>query len=193
MKFRNLATTLLLTAATALTSGCAGVLVAGAATTASVVTDPRSAGTQFDDTTLGLSVDGKLSDIKKQLENARILSVVYNGNVLLVGQAKTQEQRALAEAAVRKVAGIKQVYNQVRLGHPIGFTTRSNDTWITTKLKAQLIDDDRIDSARISVTTENGEVFLLGIVHHAEGERATDAARKVSGVTQVIRLFEYLD
>ncbi len=189
---RQLLLTLLLATAPLTLGGCAAV-VAGAATTATVVSDPRSAGTQFDDVTAGLSVEGKLDEIAKQLDKARILSVVYNGNVLLVGQARSNEQKALAEEAVRKVKGLKQIYNQVRLGHPIGLATRSNDSWITTKIKAQLIDDDKIDSSRISVTTENGEVFLLGIVHRAEGERATDIARKISGVTQVIRLFEYMD
>lgn len=189
---RQLLSTLLVASAALSLGGCAAV-VAGAATTATVASDPRSTGTQFDDVTAGLSVEGKLDEIADQLDKARILSVVYNGNALLVGQARSNEQRALAEEAVRKVKGIKQIYNQIRLGHPIGMATRSSDSWITTKIKAKLIDDDKIDSSRISVTTENGEVFLLGIVHRAEGERATDIARKIDGVTQVIRLFEYMD
>lgn len=189
---RPLLSILLVTSAALAMGGCSAV-VAGAATTATVASDPRTAGTQFDDVTTGLSVEGKLDEVADQLDKARILSVVYNGNVLLVGQARSNEQKALAEEAVRKVKGIKQIYNQVRLGHPIGMGTRSNDSWITTKIKAKLIDDEKIDSSRVSVTTENGEVFLLGIVHRAEGERATDIARKISGVTQVIRLFEYMD
>ncbi len=189
---RQLVSTLLLAAAALTMGGCAAV-VAGAATTATVASDPRSTGTQFDDVTTGLAVEGKLDEVAKQLDKARVLSVVYNGNVLLVGQARSNEQRALAEEAARKVKGVKQIYNQIRLGHPIGLSTRSGDSWITTKIKAKLIDDNKIDSSRISVTTENGEVFLLGIVHRAEGERATEIVRTISGVTQVIRLFEYLD
>ena len=184
---------LLLALASSQLSGCA-VVAAGAATTATMVSDPRTVGTQIDDTSLGLSVDGKLSELEKSdLQGARIKGITYNGNVLLVGQAKTENQRSMAENAVRRVKGVKQIYNQIRLGHPIGFTTRSNDTWITTKIKSQFLENRTVDAARISVTTENGEVFLLGIVFRAQANEATRIAQHTKGVTQVIRLFEFAD
>jgi len=183
---------LLLALAGSQLSGCA-VVAAGAATTATMVSDPRTVGTQIDDTSLGLSVDGKLSELEKELQGTRVKAITYNGNVLLVGQAKTENQRAMAEDAVRRVKGVKQIYNQIRLGHPIGFTTRSNDTWITTKIKSQYLESRTVDTARISVTTENGEVFLLGIVFRAQANEATRIAQHTKGVTQVIRLFEFAD
>ncbi len=189
---RLLFSALLLALAGGPLSGCAVVAV-GAATTATMVSDPRTVGTQIDDTSLGLSVDGKLNALEKELAGSRVKAITYNGNVLLVGQTKTENQRALAEDAVRQVKGVKQIYNQIRLGHPIGFTTRSNDTWITTKIKSQYLENSTVDTARISVTTENGEVFLLGIIFRAQVDAATRIAQHTKGVTQVIRLLEFAD
>ncbi|MGR6783200.1 BON domain-containing protein, partial [Aeromonas veronii] len=88
----------------------------------------------------------------------------YQGKVLLVGQSPNSELSARAKQIAMGVEGTTEVYNEIRQGQPIGLGTASNDTWITTKVRSQLLTSDQVKSSNVKVTTENGEVFLLGLV-----------------------------
>lgn len=69
------------------------------------------------------------------------------------------------------VEGTTEVFNEIRQGQPIGLGDASNDTWITTKVRSQLLTSDQVKSSNVKVTTENGEVFLLGLVTEREARR----------------------
>ncbi|OCG19908.1 MULTISPECIES: division/outer membrane stress-associated lipid-binding lipoprotein [unclassified Gilliamella] len=171
--------------------GCvAAVIGAGAGATAKVATDPRTAGTQVDDTTLNSRMGMKIKNHGPTFIGSRILSSVYNGNILLTGQANSQ-QIEKAENLAYQVEGVKKVYNQIRIGQPVSAGTVTNDTWITTKVKSQFILDAKTKARNIKVVTENSEVFLIGIVTPEEGKTAAEIASKVNGVKKVITLFTY--
>lgn len=169
--------------------GCvAAVIGAGAGATAKVASDPRTAGTQVDDTTLNSRMGMKLKDNASTFIGSHIATTAYDGNILLTGQA-TNEQIEKADSLAHEVEGVKKVYNQIRVGEPVDAGTMTNDAWITTKVKSQLIFNAETKARKIKVVTENGEVFLIGIVTEQEGKSVADVASKVDGVKKVITLF----
>jgi osmotically-inducible protein OsmY len=78
------------------------------------------------------------------------------------------------------------------VGEPSGIASRTEDTAITGKVKARFIEDRLIQSSAFIVTTERGNVYLQGRVTQAEAARASEIARSVGGVRQVVKLFDYL-
>lgn len=172
--------------------GCitAAIIGAGATATAKVATDPRTAGTQVDDTTLNSRMGMKLKNNGPQFIGARIVSSTYGGDIILTGQAN-REQIEKAESLAYEIEGVKKVYNQIRVSQPVGSGTITNDSWITTKVKSQLILNAKTKARNIKVVTENSEVFLIGIVTSEEGKAAAQLASQVDGVKKVITLFTY--
>ena len=172
--------------------GCitAAIIGAGATATAKVATDPRTAGTQVDDATLNSRMGMKLKNNGPQFIGARIVSSTYGGDIILTGQANS-EQIEKAESLAYEIEGVKKVYNQIRVSQPVGSGTITNDSWITTKVKSQLILNAKTKARNIKVVTENSEVFLIGIVTSEEGKAAAQLASQVNGVKKVITLFTY--
>jgi osmotically-inducible protein OsmY len=188
---KKFALTVILMSSALMLQGCvAAVIGAGATATAKVASDPRTAGTQVDDTTLNSKIGMKLKDNASEFVGSRISTSVYDSNVLLAGQGNN-EQSMKAESLVAEIDGIKKIFNQIRIGKIIGAGTITNDTWITTKVKSQLILNADTKARKIKVVTENSEVFLMGIVTQEEGRVAAEVASKVSGVKKVIMLFTY--
>ena len=176
-----------------LLQGCVAAAVVGtAAVGTKAATDPRSVGTQVDDGTLELRVNSALSKDQQIKKDARINGTAYQGKVLLTGQSPNTELASRAKQIAMGVEGATEVYNEVRQGQPIGLGTASTDTWITTKVRSQLLASDLVKSSNVKVTTENSEVFLLGLVTEREGKAAADIASHVSGVKHVTTAFTYI-
>ncbi len=174
-----------------LLQGCVAAAVVGtAAVGTKAATDPRTVGTQVDDSTLELRVNSALSKDEQIKKQARINVTAYQGKVLLTGQSPTPDLSARAKQIAMGVEGTTEVFNEVR-GQPIGLGTASSDTWITTKVRSQLLSTDQVKSSNVKVTTENSEVFLMGLVTDREGRAAADIAR-VSGVSRVTTAFTYI-
>ncbi|MBT9432761.1 divisome-associated lipoprotein YraP [Candidatus Sodalis endolongispinus] len=173
--------------------GCVGAVVVGTAAVATkTATDPRTVGTQVDDGTLEARVANALAKDQQLKKDARIVNTAYQGKVLLTGQAPTPELAERAKQIALGVDGATEVYNEIRQGQPVSFGRASMDTWITTKIRSQLLASDAVKSSNVKVTTENGEVFLLGLVTNAEGKAAAEVASKVNGVKHVTTAFTYL-
>jgi len=148
-----------------LLQGCVAAAVVGtAAVGTKAATDPRTVGTQVDDSTLELRVNSALSKDEQIKKQARINVTAYQGKVLLTGQSPTPDLSARAKQIAMGVEGTTEVFNEVRQGQPIGLGTASSDTWITTKVRSQLLSTDQVKSSNVKVTTENSEVFLMGLV-----------------------------
>ncbi|MFU0445175.1 division/outer membrane stress-associated lipid-binding lipoprotein [Pseudocitrobacter faecalis] len=176
-----------------LLQGCvAAAVVGGAAVGTKAATDPRTVGTQVDDGTLELRVNTALSKDEQIKKEARINVTAYQGKVLLVGQAPTTALASQAKQIAMGVDGATEVFNEIRQGTPISLGTASTDTWITTKVRSQLLTTDQVKSSNVKVTTENGEVFLMGLVTDREGKAAADIASRVSGVKRVTTAFTYI-
>ena len=174
-----------------LLQGCVAAAVVGtAAVGTKAATDP--VGTQVDDSTLELRVNSALSKDEQIKKQARINVTAYQGKVLLTGQSPTPDLSARAKQIAMGVEGTTEVFNEVRQGQPIGLGTASSDTWITTKVRSQLLSTDQVKSSNVKVTTENSEVFLMGLVTDREGRAAADIASRVSGVSRVTTAFTYI-
>jgi osmotically-inducible protein OsmY len=173
-----------------LLQGCVGAVVVGSAAVATkTATDPRTVGTQVDDETLEARVSNALSKDQQLKKEARVVVTAYQGKVLLTGQAPTTDLATRAKQIAMGVDGAREVYNEIRQGTPVSLGTASSDTWITTKVRSQLLTSDSVKSSNVKVTTENGEVFLLGLVTPQEGQSAAQIASQVSGVKHVTTAF----
>lgn len=176
-----------------LLQGCVGAVVVGSAAVATKsATDPRTVGTQVDDGTLELRVTNAISKDEQLKKEARVVATAYQGKVLLTGQTPTTELSNRAKQIALGVEGAAEVYNEIRQGNQVSLGTASMDTWITTKVRSQILASDTVKSSNVKVTTENGEVFLLGLVTQREGASAAEIASKVSGVKHVTTAFTYL-
>ena len=170
-----------------LLQGCVAAAVVGtAAVGTKAATDPRSVGTQVDDGTLEVRVNSALSKDEQIKKEARINVTAYQGKVLLVAQSPNADLSARAKQIAMGVAGANEVYNEIRQGQPIGLGEASNDTWITTKVKADLAVTDGVKSTDISVTTVDGVVTLTGVLASETGrEKAIAVAKGIKGVKRV--------
>lgn len=176
-----------------LLQGCiAGVIIGSAAVATKTATDPRSVGTQVDDGTLEARVENALSKDQQLKKEARVVATAYQGKVLLTGQSPNADITRRAKQIAMGVEGTSEVYNEIRQGTPVSLSTASSDTWITTKVRSQLLTSDTVKSSNVKVTTENGEVFLLGLVTQQEGQSTAQIASQISGVKHVTTAFTYV-
>ncbi|MCW3172767.1 BON domain-containing protein [Shewanella subflava] len=179
--------------ALALLQGCAGAVMVGAVGGAKMANDERSMSTQISDTNADFEITSALSKHEDISNQTNITGVVMNSNVLMIGQAPNSMLRDKAIKAVQELNIGGKIHNQIRIGNPTSFTTRSNDTWVTTKVKGRMLNEKNLDITRVKVITENGEVFLLGLIERSQAELAVDIARNTAGVRKVIKVFEYVE
>ncbi|MEH6597283.1 MAG: division/outer membrane stress-associated lipid-binding lipoprotein [Colwellia polaris] len=176
-----------------LLQGCVAAAVVGVVGGASVATDNRSLGNQIDDQKIEIDAQAKLSKSDALSDNTNLQVISVNGSVLVVGQAPNSYLRDQAIKAINEVNGVKQLHNQIRISNTTSFTTKTNDVWLTSKVKTSLFGTDKLDATNIKVVTENGEVFLMGLVTKEQATSAVDIARNVGGVNRVFKIFEYVD
>ncbi|HUH41273.1 MAG TPA: BON domain-containing protein [Castellaniella sp.] len=170
-------------------SAC-GLLVVGgtAATSAVVATDRRTAGEQLDDQTIELRLGNETANAFG--DKARVLGTAYAGRLLLLGDVPTAADRAQVETIARSIPKVTHVDNHIRVGEITTLSVRTNDTWLTSKVKAQLVRTKEVPSRTIKITTERGVVYLMGKVTEDEGQRAAIVASSVEGVNKVVKLFQ---
>lgn len=185
---RAIALTLILS----LLQGCAAAVIAGGATAVGAANDRRTLGSQLDDKTITLQAMKALDENPTIQQGGNINVTSYNGIVLLTGQVRSESVRELAAELVR-TSGVRDIHNQLRIGSEITFGTASKDSWLTTRVKTKLLADKQVSGLNIKVVSENGEVFLMGLVTEAEANKAVDLARHVDGVARVLKAFEYKD
>ncbi len=121
---------------------------------------------------------------------AHLVIVSFNGYVLIAGQLEAERLRRRATDILRRIDGVRRIYNELEVGPPTTGVTRSNDTWITTKVKTRMLASPSIEGGRVKVVTENGVVYLMGLVSRDEADRISHTVSGISGVKRVVRLFE---
>lgn len=174
-------------------SGCFGLAMTGAAVGTMAVLDRRSLGAQTEDQAIELRGLRELNDEINNKVTGSISITSFNRRVLLSGQADSAQTKQHAEEIVRnRVPNIKDIYNEVELANASDFATRTKDTTLTARVKANLVRERNLSSNAIKVVTERSTVYLLGLTTRNEGERAAIISSQVSGVTRVVTLFEYI-
>jgi len=183
-------TAILLTLATL--QGCVAVAVVAITTGASMATDRRSIGNQIDDQSIELAAYNEIAKNKSLNENTNLHISSVNGSVLIIGQAPNTFLKDQAIKILNNIDGVVRIHDQIRLGNTTSVTTQTNDVWLTSKVKTALFSSDKVSGNDIKVITENGEVFLMGLVSKKEADAAVNVTRNISGVNRVFKAFEYL-
>lgn len=172
-----------------LLTGCVVAVVAGAA--AGMVYDRRSVTTMEADARLFHVVHKNIvSD--PQFRDSRIVVTSFNRVVLLVGQTPVASLRVVAEKVAQRTPGVKRVYDEVTIGDPLPLTQRTKDSWITGQVRSNMLTKKGLESGSIRIVTENGVVYLMGIVTAEQSSLAVDVARRVNGVRKVVKIFQYI-
>ncbi|WP_237066217.1 BON domain-containing protein [Microbulbifer guangxiensis] len=194
-RFLNKGKQSLLTAlfASLLLGGCATVLEA--TNDGPIQEDPgeRSLGTYLDDEKIETVTTVNINKAHPDLKASNVNVNVFNGVVLLTGQVPSNELRLLAGRTAQQVKNVRQVFNEIQVRGTVSLLASSSDAWLTTKVRSSLLANKEIDSGRINVITENGVVYLMGLLTRAEAERAADATRSIGGVQKVVKAVEYID
>ncbi len=195
MKFTNGILALLI--ATNLLYGCAPVVVGGAvAGTAAVANSRRSPGAVVDDETVEVRARFTIIENKDLNSQIHVEITSYNGEVLMTGEAPTAALRSQAENIVKDIPMVRKIHNEMVIAAPSSFMTRASDSLVTAKVKIEILritDIEGFNGTRVKVVTDNGTVYLMGLVTHKEADAVTEVARQVGGVQRVVLLFEYID
>lgn len=169
-------------------SACA-LMVGGAMVGGTMVAiDRRTTGAQVEDTTIESKASSRIKELVGDRSHVNITS--YNRTVLLTGEAATEADRTAIEQAVQRIENVRSTVNELGVMLPSSLSTRSNDSFLTGKVKATYVDAKDLQANAFKVVTERSNVYLMGRVTEREATRATDLARTVSGVQKVVRVFE---
>jgi osmotically-inducible protein OsmY len=187
-KIKNIFAILLV--ATQLQGCAAGVAAAALGGGYLVAYDRRSSGAMMDDQSVEVKTRHEIGKQIQEDEKSHITVVSYNNNVLLLGQVESQARKNSVEEAAQRVEKVRHVHNELQVAPPTSASQRAKDSWITTKIKSRMVADKELNSNRVKVITENGVVYLLGIVKSDEEEVSTDIARETKGVKKVVKMFE---
>ena len=173
----------------ALVSGCVPLVVTGGAVTAAMVaSDRRTAGMQLEDQRIEQSMGAKVRELG---DVGRIHTTSFNRIVLLAGEVRSEQEKQRMEQVARSVENVRSVVNELQVVPFISsISQRTKDTFITSKVKASLIDAKDLQANAIKVVTEMNVVYLMGIVTPRESKRAAEIARGVNDVVKVVRVFE---
>jgi osmotically-inducible protein OsmY len=173
--------------------GCPLLLIGAAAGVgggALVATDRRTVGTQADDREIQIRSAAQLAGDLPQGSHADV--AVFNRRVLVVGEVPTPAAKEYATAIIRNVADVESIVNELSVQPASMLSARSNDTFITSKVKSSLIAEKSLSANNFKVVTERGVVYLMGLVTRDEGARAADIASRIPGVTQVVKAYQYI-
>ena len=170
--------------------GCVPVLVgAGGAAAVTSLEDRRSTGAQIDDESIEIRASNRVSDRFGNRVHVNVTS--YNRIALITGEVPDERAREEVEKIVLAVPNVRGVTNDLQIAGLSSFGSRTNDSYLTTKVRGQLLDTKRISPVHVKVVSEAGVVYLMGIVTDAEADEAVEIARTTGGVRKVVKVFEY--
>ena len=171
-------------------SGCVPVVVAGAAGGAALMaSDRRTAGAQVEDESIELKITDQIMKLYGDKVHVNVTS--FNGVVLLTGEVPDQGNAVSIGGIAKNTPKVTSVHNELVVAPLTVLGQRTNDTYITSKVKARFMEANRFPPTAVKVVTERGVVYLMGIVTRAEGDSAGEIAATTEGVHRVVKIFEY--
>jgi osmotically-inducible protein OsmY len=169
--------------------GCELAILGGGAAAITAMEDRRTSGTLIDDD--GIEVRVRRGVRERFGENTHVNVTSFNRTVLLTGEVPDEARRAEVEKLVLENANVRGVTNELQVAGVSPLSTRAVDSFITSKIKARLLDDNKVNPIHVKVVTESGVVYLLGMVTETEAADAVEIARTTNGVIKVVKIFEY--
>lgn len=193
MKFSRsrLAALALVAAVLPAVQGCFPVIATGIGAGAMLAADRRSSGAYIEDESIEWKATNRIKERFGTRVHANVTS--FNRNVLITGEVPDEESRAEVEKLVSEVTNVKAVNNELQIAGASSLTSRSNDSYLTSKVKARFVDSNKFSAHHVKVITESNVVYLMGLVTRREADDATEIARTTGGAQKVVRVFEYLD
>ncbi len=179
---------------------CSLLLLGGCASTVSAVKDgpiqedhgSRTWGAMVDDQSIETIITVNIDKADPELKKSHAVVVSFNGYVLLIGQVPSEELKEKAEAVANQGLKVRKVINELEIAGPTTSLVRSGDSWLTAKIKSRMMAAENFPSSRIKVVTENGTVYLMGLVTTQEADMAVEITRESYGVQKIVKVFEYI-
>lgn len=187
----SLGTLILAVALSTQLTACVPVVVGGAAAGGAMAADRRTSGTYIEDQAIELKAGKAISDNLKDNVHANVTS--YNRQVLITGEVSDEANKKKAESLVKPIENVASIKNYLEIAKKSSLSTRTNDAYITSKVKANFLKENKFSANYVKVVTESGTVYLLGLVTHKEADDAVEIARSIGGVKAVVKVFEYID
>ena len=178
-----------------ITSSCTAILVRTTGEQG-IQEDPseRTAGAVIEDQAIETKIIVNMKSQDSAFKQTHFDVISHNGVVLLIGQVESEQLKILAtEIASQASTKIKRIHNELEVTEKSSFMDRSSDVWIATKVRTLMLTDNQVPSSQVRVIAENGAVYLMGLISQADGDNAANVARNVSGVTKVVKVFEYIN
>lgn len=184
---RPAATAALVLAAAGLLSGCAGMVIGGAATTATAAAEERGLEGAVDDTKIRAEINHLW--FQRDVEMYRQVGLtIKEGRVLLTGTVPNADARVEAVRLAWQPAGVREVINEIKVtGVDSNGGSGLSDFAIAQKMKAKLLFDKEIRNINYTIDVNEDVIYLMGIAQN-EGEldRVIAYARDISGVRGVV-------
>ena len=171
-------------------TACAPVVVGAAAEGGLMAADRRTSGAYVEDEAIEWKGLKQINDALGDKIHVNVTS--YNRNVLLTGEASDDTAKQKAESVVKGIENVRTVTNELVVGMASSMTARSNDSYITTKVKSRMLTENKFPANYVKVVTEGSTVFLMGMVTRKEADDAVEIARGTDGVEKVVKVFEYV-
>jgi len=171
-------------------TACLPVVVGGAAAGGAMAADRRTSGTYVEDENIELKATKNIYDTLGEASHVNITS--FKGNVLITGEVPDDKTKTKAGNLVLAIENVKSITNELTIGPKTSIGSRTNDAYLTSKVKAQFVSENRFQANYVKVVTENSVVYLLGYVTHKEADDAVEIARNTGGVNKVVKVFEYI-
>ena len=173
-------------------AGCGALLVAVGSDPINEDPGERTLAQQVLDESIETKAVVNIKAADDRFRKAKLLIVSYNGYVLLTGEVPDQTLKDQAADVVRDINGVRRIYNELNVGPNSDSNADANDVWLTTKVKTALLTTSNTPGMRVKVVTENGVVYLMGLLTPEEADRVSDTAADIIGVQRVVRLFEII-
>jgi len=187
----SLSTFILAAALSTQLTACVPMIVGGAAVGGSMAADRRTSGTYIEDQAIELKASKAIADSLKEKVHANITS--FNRQVLITGEVSDDANKKKAESLVKPIENVASIKNYLEIAKNSSLSVRTNDAYITSKVKANFLKENKFSANYVKVVTERGTVYLLGLVTHKEADDAVEIARSIGGVKTVVKVFEYID
>lgn len=171
-------------------TACVPLVVGGAAAGGAIAADRRTSGVYIEDQNIELKAQRSIDATFGDATHVNVTS--FKGNVLLTGEVTDADAKARIENHVKTIESVRNVTNELVVGMESSLSSRANDSYLTSKVKAQFVSENRFQANYVKVVTENSVVYLMGAVTQAEADAAVEIARNTAGVEKVVKVFEYI-
>ena len=168
-------------------SSCVGYSSTGVlGTGVSIALDPRSLGTQIDDSIMQQNLRAKLLSADKSY----IISVktkILDGRIFLTGKVSTVEDKLKITKLAWEIKGARSVKNDLRIKEEFNFKRSAKDVLITSQLRAALITNKKVKSVNYNIDTYKKKIYIYGIAQNdTERDEVTREAKQILDVEDVI-------